>query len=168
MAERKFAGDHHEICLQESLGPAQEFFLKVKGTYIQARDTFFQPPKRNTQVKVVPSRSDCRHEDWELIKDSGASLPMVSKNARTSDEREPINKSRSKSHRHHSRERKGRVDGRGDNVRLRFGRLCQCDAVGRFTSSAISGFIVRRNGATPTNGKWRISILCRRSKNFRV
>ena len=48
-------------------------------------------------------------------------------------------------HRHHDRQRKGRVDGRNDSAIERFGSFCHNDAVGRFTSSAIFGCIMRRN-----------------------
>ena len=40
---------------------------------------------------------------------------------------------------------KSSFDGRSDSLRQRFGRFCHFDAVGRFTSSAIFGFIMRRN-----------------------
>ena len=47
---------------------------------------------------------------------------------------------------------RGRVDGRGDSVRQRFGRFVYDDAVERFTSSAFIWFIMRRKWATLTNG----------------
>ena len=45
----------------------------------------------------------------------------------------------------YDRQRKGRVDKRNDSVCTRFGLFCHNDVVGRFTSSAIFGSLVRRN-----------------------
>ena len=50
-----------------------------------------------------------------------------------------------RTHRHYDCQRQGRVDRRGDSIHQRFGRFGRNDAVGRFTSGAISGFIRRRN-----------------------
>ena len=49
-----------------------------------------------------------------------------------------------RNHRHYDRQQEGRVDGRSDSVCQRFGRFCHNDAVGRFFSTAFSGFIVRK------------------------
>ena len=61
------------------------------------------------------------------------------------------------------RQRKGRVDARSDSLRQRFGRCCHNDALGRFTSSATSGFIMRRNGRNSFEfEKGRVSIIAER------
>ena len=98
--------------------------------------------KRTTEEKVVASRSDCEREDREFIVDSGESLHMRSKNELTSGEHTPSEDQVN----HHDRQRQGRVDGRGDSTRERLKRLFQNDAVGRFTTSAISDVLLRRHG----------------------
>ena len=54
-----------------------------------------------------------------------------------------------RTHRHHDCQRKGRVYRSNNNLRQRFECLSDNDAVGRFNSSAIFGFTVRRNGLPP-------------------
>ena len=96
-------------------------------------------PNRARQEHVVASQSDCEDEDRKCIVDSGTSLHMMSQNELTSSEKD---KQVKRTHHHHDRQRTGRVDGRSDSLRQRFGRFCEDDAVGRFTCSAISGFFL--------------------------
>ena len=49
---------------------------------------FFRPPNRNTEEKVVASRSDLHNEKRQFMIDGSASLHMISKDARTVGERE--------------------------------------------------------------------------------
>ena len=65
----------------------KNIFKVKKTTYTQECEQFFRPPNSTTPEKVVASRSDCEHEDRELIVDSGASLHMMSKNEPNSGEK---------------------------------------------------------------------------------
>ena len=77
--------------------------------------------------------------------DSGASLHMMSKNELTSVEKETIRESKVPTV-------IMTANGMGESTNEAtvyvndFGRLCHDKAVGRFTGSAITGLIMRRNG----------------------
>ena len=106
----------------------RETIYKVKGCCFQACEKSFRPPNRNTQVKVVASRSACRNEDGEFIFDSDASLHTMSKSEYTSVEKDSIRRSK-----------RGRVDGRSDSAqstRTPFSTTCRLGLFGYFAERA--------------------------------
>ena len=94
-------------------------------------------------MRKLSSRSDCQNDDQKYIVDSGASLQMMSKDALTLlyDDQKI-----GRPHHHYDRQRNGRIDGGSNSVHQRSGCFCHHDVVGRFTNSAISGFMMRRSG----------------------
>ena len=83
---------------------------------------------------------------------------MMSKNELTSGEKDTVRRSK-KTEGHRHRQWQGIVDGGSDRKRSRYGGLSHNDAVGRFTSSAVSGLVDAKNWATSVNGK-RESLYC--------
>ena len=71
----------------------RSFLKKVKGAHVQACEQFLRRP--TTEEKVAASRSDCEHEEHEIIVNSGASLHMMSKNVLTSGEKDTFRVSES-------------------------------------------------------------------------